>query len=599
MRRCAVYARVSDPRQAQKETPIQAQLDAAQAWVGDNDAEIVKTYIEPGESARTDNRPVFRRMIADARRTPAPFDTILIWKFNRFARNREDSVVHKAMLQRRGIRVVSLTQHIDDSPPGKMLEGMLEVLDEFYSANLAEDTIRGMRKNADEGFHNGGTTPTGYRVKKTGVGAAVRGVFEPDSEFAPLVRRMFARAMAGDGSKTIAEGLNTDGHRTVRGKAWTKQGVLNILRNEVYAGVRVWGKNARRGAVNPDEGPIRVLGAHEALVSPEDFARVQAMLASRSPKRVHPRRLGRRYLLSGLLYCAACGAKLSGHSAKSGTVRYYACTAKMKSGKTTCDAKMLNARRAEDTVAQELARKVLTPEHLAELVQMVNEELAGRGIAAADELHAIDAQRADADRRLQRLYDVLETGKLDLDDLSPRIRHWKARVEEMTARVAVLREQVDGPQALVVDEEAIAAYVSGMRDLLDRGSVDQRRAFLHAWIKRIDVDGDRLTIRYTFPHIPGVPDDDGPSDGPGGGGGGGHRRHRDPRTTKAEPRSPKVLPMVKVGSPVRTRTTDPVVNSHLLYRLSYWGACERPHPRGGEAARMLPIGRGVVKEEMG
>jgi len=549
MERCVIYARCSDPKQAERDLSIPAQLDEARRWAASHHIEVVQDYIEPGESARTADRPVFQQMIADARRKSRKFDTILVWKFSRFARSREDSVIYKSLLERHGVRLVSLNEPVEDTPAGKMYEGLMELVDEFYSANLAQDTLRGMRKNAEMGHHNGGTTPTGYRVKKTGEGLAVRGVFEPDEQFAPLVRRIFERALAGEGSKTIAEGLNMDGHRTTRGKAWSKQGVLNILRNEVYTGVRIWGK-AKRSKANKTEEPIRVAGAHEALVTIEDFARVQLMLKERSPKRVHPRRLGQRYLLSGLLYCERCGARFIGHAAKSGKVRYYGCQTKMKSGKSSCDAKLLNAERTEQTVAQELTRLVLTPEHLAELVHLVNDELESKGAVAEDELASVQAQVTEARRTLQRNLDALDKGALSLDILGPNIRHWKTRCDDLEAREASLRAQAEGPRALLVGEDNIVAYVEGMRDLLARGNVDQRRAFLRAWIRRIDADGDRLTIHYTFPHIPGTPGDnsagDGRNPGSNGSSGGGNGRAR---TKKAEPRwSPTVLPMVNVGS---------------------------------------------------
>jgi len=91
----AIYARCSDPKQAERDLSIPAQIDEARRWAANNRCEVVQEYIEPGESARTDHRPAFQQMIADARRKPSAFDTILVWKFSRFARNREDSVIYK------------------------------------------------------------------------------------------------------------------------------------------------------------------------------------------------------------------------------------------------------------------------------------------------------------------------------------------------------------------------------------------------------------------------------------------------------------------------------------------------------------------------
>ena len=546
MERCAIYARCSDPKQAERDLSIPAQLDAVRRWALQHDCEIVQEYIDAGESARTDDRPAFQRMIEDSRAKPRPFDSVLVWKFNRFARSRKDSVGYKYKLRRRGVRVVSINEPISDDPVGRMVEGVLESLDEFYSDNLAEDVTRGMRKNAEMGFWNGGVPPVGYRVRYTDAERSRRGVLEPDPEFGPIVKRVFASSIAGEGSKNIATALNEEGLVTPRGKPWRTQGVLNILRNEAYTGVRVWGKEASTRYSGEPPEPVRVVGAHEALVSSADFQRAQAMVAARSRKRIHPRRLGRRYLLSGLLHCASCGSAYIGHAAKSGKFHYYGCGRKIRSGAPACSARLLNARQAEAAVSDELRRLVLTPEHVAELVRMVNEELAARGEAAEDQLTALDAQSANARRRLDRLYDALETGKVDLDDLGPRIRHWRARNDELAARRVALQRQSTAPRDLGIDAQTVVAYVDGMRDLLARGSLDQRRAFLRAWIRRIDVDAPDLAIHYTFPHMPGGPGGDLLGDGGSGQGAGEAGPTRVPAASGAPA---PVLPLFQGGDP--------------------------------------------------
>ena len=545
--RVAIYARVSDAKQAERDLSIPAQIEEAQRWATRNRAEVVAEYTDEAKSARTTNRPQFQQMIRDARAKDRPFDGIVVWKFSRFARNRHDSVIYKQLLAKHGVRLISLNEPVDDTPAGKMMEGIFEVLDEFYSANLAEDVMRGMRRNAALGFYNGGVAPVGYRVRHTNEDRTRKGIFEPDPDYGPLVKRIFDGSLAGEGAKAIASSLNADGHRTPRGKPWRTQGVLNVLRNEVYTGVRLWGKVAKARYSGEAPDPVRVADAHEPLVSAEDFARAQAMVAARSRARIHPRRLGKRYLLSGLLHCASCGAAYIGHAAKSGKFHYYSCGTKIRSGATACSGQSLNVKRAESTVADELRRLVLTPVHVAELVEMVNEELATRCEVAAEELGTLEAQHATAKRRLDRLYEALETGKVDLDDLGPRIRHWRARTEEIAARRTALQEQSSAPRSLGLDAETLTVYVEGMRDLLARGNLDQRRAFLRAWIKRIDVDGPKLTIHYTFPHMPGGPGSDvpGPGGGTGNAGGGTAKQRRPP--VSGGPAS--VLSMVSNGDP--------------------------------------------------
>ena len=131
----ALYARVSSDRQ-DVDLSVAAQLRALRDYAEKNRYAVAREYVDEAESGRIADRPEFQRMLDEARRTNAPFQEILVWKFSRFTRKREHAVAFKSMLRRRGIRVVSITEHADDSPTGKLMEAIIESLDEFYSENL-------------------------------------------------------------------------------------------------------------------------------------------------------------------------------------------------------------------------------------------------------------------------------------------------------------------------------------------------------------------------------------------------------------------------------------------------------------------------------
>jgi len=154
----------------------------------------------------------------------------------------------------------------------------------------------------------------------------------------------------------------------------------------------------------------------------------------------------------------------------------------------------------------------------------------------------VEAQLAAARRKLDILWDGVESERMSMKETAPRISHWNARTEELQARREVLQQHTRGTPRYSVDESTIAVYVEGLRDLLDRGTVAERRAFLRAWIKRIEARGKELTVVYSFPQWPGTDGGGSGSKGNGGANGG-------PRTKKAEPRSPEVLRMGKFGSP--------------------------------------------------
>jgi len=181
-----LYARVSSEKQAEKDLSIPAQLKALRKHALDRGWNMVAEYVDEAESARSASRPAFQGMIAAAKKKERSFEAILVWKLSRFARNREDSILYKSLLRKRGITVISINEQIDDTAAGKLLEGMIEVIDEFYSTNLAQDTMRGMKENISRGFFNGGTTPFGYKKIRVPVGSTQKARLEPDETEARL-----------------------------------------------------------------------------------------------------------------------------------------------------------------------------------------------------------------------------------------------------------------------------------------------------------------------------------------------------------------------------------------------------------------------------
>ena len=146
----ALYARVSSDRQ-DVDLSVSAQLRALRDYADKNGYLVARTYVDEAESGRIADRPEFRKMIDEAAKPNAPFREILVWKVSRFTRKREHAVAFKSMLRRKGVRVVSITEHADDTPTGKLMEAIIESVDEFYSENLAQEVVRGMRESASRG----------------------------------------------------------------------------------------------------------------------------------------------------------------------------------------------------------------------------------------------------------------------------------------------------------------------------------------------------------------------------------------------------------------------------------------------------------------
>ena len=334
----ALYARVSSDRQ-DVDLSVAAQLRALRDFARKNNYVVAREYVDEAESGRIADRPQFRRMLDDAVKPNPPFQEILVWKFSRFTRKREHAVAFKSMLRRRGIRVVSVTEQADGTPTGKLLEAIIESVDEFYSENLAQEMVRGMREAASRGFRVTPNVPFGYQKVYVQDGARKRARLEVNRKAAPLIRRIFDMAAQGRSTLDITKTLNAEGIPSPRGKKWLKRSVHNMLNNEVYTGTLVWGTNARNGAP-----PVRVKRAFPAIVPRGKFEQVASLLRSRATKVEHPRRTSSPYPLSGLVKCRACRKALTASEAKGGKYTYYVHHSLLKMGKGACDTPRLNSK---------------------------------------------------------------------------------------------------------------------------------------------------------------------------------------------------------------------------------------------------------------
>ena len=295
-------------------------------------------------------------MIEEGSQPNSPFREILVWKFSRFTRKREHAVAFKSMLRRKGVRVVSITEHADDSPTGKLMEAIIESVDEFYSENLAQEVVRGMREAASRGFFLGSKAPFGYTRVKISDGAKERPTLEVDTATAPVVKEIFENSLSGNGLKEICKTLNGRGI-TNRGKHWNKGGLHYLLTDEAYTGAAVWGRTSK---VEKAQEPVRVEGAWPALVSRELFDAVQEAMRDRAPKVQRPARVGSKFLLSGLLKCGVCGRPYRAQGAKSGQFAYYICGTLFTEGAGTCSARYLNAPRLEAFVVEKIDERQST-----------------------------------------------------------------------------------------------------------------------------------------------------------------------------------------------------------------------------------------------
>lgn len=305
-KRVACYARYST--NMQREESISAQMRAMKAYCEENNWIIVKKYIDQAYSATTDKRPQFQQMIADSDKKE--FDIVLVHKLDRFARNRYDSSLYKQKLRKNSVRLCSVLERIDNTPESILLEGMLESINEFYSANLARESMKGLKENALKCLHNGGNPGLGYDVDATQH-------IVLNEEEAKIVVMIYSMYLSGYSCKNIAELLNQDGYITKAGNQFTAHSVYGIITNEKYTGVYIYNRTESKGydhkrnsrMIKPPEDIIRVEGGIPAIISKETWEAAQNIRKNKRGKFQSSKTL---YLLSGKLFCGECGSTLGG-----------------------------------------------------------------------------------------------------------------------------------------------------------------------------------------------------------------------------------------------------------------------------------------------
>ena len=493
VKKAAIYARVSSDKQ-DVDLSISAQLRALREYAKNNNCEIVREFIDEAETGRTTARPAFRERISLARHPEKPFELIFVWKYSRFARSREDSIVYKAMLRKNGVQLISINEPRDDTPTGRLLEAIIESLDEFYSDNLGEEVTRGMRESASRGYYLSARPPYGYIKVRVKDGEKERTKLDIEPNQAATVASIYQDILSGKGMTTITKDLNQKGIASPAGKGWSKTGLHIILKNEVYTGTLVYGRNSKRGL-----DVIRVENAWPTIVSRPVFEQVQELIKGRRFQNIHPKRASSPFLLSGITFCGHCGKALTGQVAKSGKFAYYICGTLNKKGAGSCPAHYHNSRAFEQKVIETIKDNILTEENLTHLAEVVNQEMDDNSTQYNEELNTILDQMAEVNHRLERLYDAAESGSIPTADLAPRIRELRIRHDKLNERKIQVEQQLSDRHIELASPEILSQYVNDLRKLLTVSEITEKKAFIRSFVQDIKVIGDEATLTYAMP----------------------------------------------------------------------------------------------------
>ena len=458
-----IYARYSTD--SQREESIEGQIRECTAYAEKNDLTVVKHYIDRAISAKTDNRPQFQQMIKDSER--GIFDVIIVWKLDRFARNRYDSARYKTQLKRNGVKLVSATEVISAGPEGIILESVLEGYAEYYSADLSEKVVRGMTENTLKGVYNGGTVPFGYVIDENRH-------YKPDPLLAPYVEQAFQKYADGATMTDLRDWLKAHNIKNTLGGEMSYNTIQRMLSNRRYIG-----ELRLRDVVQPNAIP--------ALVSEELFNKVQEKLA-KNKKAPARHKAEDTYLLTTKLYCGKCGALMFGESGVSHTGKmytYYKCAAAKK--KKTCDKKAVRKQWLEDLVVNETMKLVEDDASMnaiiAKVMELQNQE--------STDLPIYEKQLKETEVGITNMLNAIQMGILT-SSTKERLEALEEQRKELQARIA--EERLAKPK---MKEEFVRFWLLRFRKL-DMTQPEQRQALVDTFINSIYLYDDKVLITFNY-----------------------------------------------------------------------------------------------------
>ncbi len=466
MKNAVIYARYSSDNQT--EQSIEGQVRVCKEYAEKNDFAVVNEYIDRAMTGTNDNRPAFQQMLSDSKKKG--FEFVLVYKFDRFSRSRHDSAVNKAILKKNGVKVISATEQISDTPEGIILEGMLESFAEYYSAELSQKVKRGLKESRIKGKFTGGWTPYGYNVNDHKLTI--------NEEQANIVRLMFDEYLSGKRIKDIVLLLQDKGIKNNYGKEWTINSVSRILKNENY-----------KGCVSADN--TIYTNIFPAIVREEIFDEVNSRLKVAKRTSAH-HKTEVNYLLSGKLFCAKCGGLMTGDSGrgKQGTIyHYYKCFTK-KRNKEHCDKKSVAKDYIEECVVK-ATQEFMQHTDLVAISKVVT-EVYNKEIEKDSILESLSKQLQENNKKLENLLKAVENGIFN--DTT------NARMKELEIANKELQEKIANRQLLTIKplkEEDVLAYLKSFKDL-DYSLENAKQRLIDLFVNRVILYDDHCEIYFNI-----------------------------------------------------------------------------------------------------
>lgn len=489
MIRGVTYSRFSSENQ--RTESIDAQIRFNHQYALKNGIDIVKDYVDEAISGKTDDRPGFQQMLQDAKH--GLFDIVICHKVDRFARNRIESAINKYNLRKNNVKVVFSGQSIDDSPEGQLMEGILESFAEYYSLNLAKETMKGLRENALKCRFNGGYVPLGYKVDPI-----TKQYLINDTE-APYVQLIFKMYSDGISYPKIISRLKELGIKSRNGSDFTHASMHDILRNEKYIGVYIFNRRQSRSidgkrnnnSRKSDDEIIRIPGGVPRIISDDLFLEVQSkmnvkMRATRKSKEV--------YMLSGLTYCGICKKPYCGsrkHNGSGSIYTTYRCNGRC--GNTEIDKDKL-----EDLVFQKLIENIFSKNAISTLSKKLNEYIKSKKTGDNKQFEFYKNKIKEIEFEQNNIISAIAKG-YDQPIFKQKLSEYDEELKTIRYEYEMLRIKLNIDD--ITPAEIERNLYEQRQHILDRNIIETKH-FISSYVDCVVINKDDLEINLKYDSIP-------------------------------------------------------------------------------------------------
>lgn len=452
---------------SQTEQSIEGQIRVCKQFAESHDILIVDSYIDRAMTGTNDNRPAFQRMIKDSAKKE--WDYVLVYKLDRFSRNKYEMAVHKKTLKDNGVKVLSATEYIPDTPEAIIFESMLEGYAEYYSAELSQKVRRGMNETRQKGNFTGGYLIYGY--KKEGKKVVV------DEEQAEVVRHIFEQYAMNVYVKDIIAELNKKGI-TNHGKPFARNTIYNTLKNEKYSGVYRHGNEVFENI-------------YPQIVPTELFEKVR--------KKTNQNKYGKRsvevvYLLRNKVKCGYCGSPISAEcgTAKSGKkIRYYKCLGRKH--RNGCTKSMVRKEYLEELVLDYIINELKKPENMNRIIEMTL-EMQDKMVKENFTCNILLKEKKQVKKSLDNLVLAMQNGIFS-NATNAKLHELENRLQELEKTIAI--EKSKNSVKLTADD---------IRTHYEKGLRKEPKILINALVDEIVLFDDRIDIKF-YTQIQKSPDD--------------------------------------------------------------------------------------------